>query len=99
MAQAAADPDANIIFGSVINEHLGDEVKITVIATGFHQRELKPTARPSAQVQVPVSAPVTKAMPPPLPPEAKKDPVRLTNVPVAAPATAPAVVRTPVSFR
>src|SRR5574342_184600 len=38
MAQAAADPDANIIFGSVINEHLGDEVKITVIATGFEQR-------------------------------------------------------------
>jgi cell division protein FtsZ len=99
MAQAAADPDANIIFGSVINEHLGDEVKITVIATGFQQRDLKPTARPSAQVQVPVSAPVTKAMPPPLPPEARKEPVRLTNAPITAPATASAVVRTPVSFR
>lgn len=31
----AADPDANIIFGAVINEELGDEVRITVIATGF----------------------------------------------------------------
>ncbi len=97
MAQAAADPDANIIFGSVINEHLGDEVKITVIATGFQGREVKPSVRPSAQVQVPASAPVTKAMPPPLPPEAKKDPIRLATPTV--PVTAPAVVRTPVSFR
>lgn len=31
----AADPDANIIFGAVIDESLGTEVRITVIATGF----------------------------------------------------------------
>lgn len=31
----AADPDANIIFGAVINEDLKDELVITVIATGF----------------------------------------------------------------
>lgn len=31
----AVDPDANIIFGSVIDPELQDEVKITVIATGF----------------------------------------------------------------
>ncbi|HAR63337.1 MAG: cell division protein FtsZ [Candidatus Margulisiibacteriota bacterium] len=31
----AVDPDANIIFGAVINEDLGDEIIITVIATGF----------------------------------------------------------------
>jgi cell division protein FtsZ len=31
----AADPDANIIFGSVIDAHAGDQVRITVIATGF----------------------------------------------------------------
>ena len=31
----AADPDANIIFGSVIDESLGDKVQITVVATGF----------------------------------------------------------------
>jgi cell division protein FtsZ len=31
----SADPDANIIFGAVLNEALGDEMKITVIATGF----------------------------------------------------------------
>ena len=33
----AADPEANIIFGSVIDAHVGDEVRITVIATGFNQ--------------------------------------------------------------
>ncbi|MDV5062489.1 cell division protein FtsZ [Veillonella sp. YH-vei2232] len=31
----AADPDANIIFGSVIDDNLGDKVQITVVATGF----------------------------------------------------------------
>ena len=31
----AADPDVNLIFGAVIDESLQDEIKITVIATGF----------------------------------------------------------------
>jgi cell division protein FtsZ len=35
----AADPEANIIFGSVIDPHAGDEVRITVIATGFQTRD------------------------------------------------------------
>jgi cell division protein FtsZ len=33
--KAAADPEANIIFGTSFDERLGDEVMITVIATGF----------------------------------------------------------------
>ncbi|TMG23378.1 MAG: cell division protein FtsZ [Chloroflexi bacterium] len=33
--KAAADPEANIIFGTSFNERLGEEVAITVIATGF----------------------------------------------------------------
>lgn len=33
--QEAADPDANIIFGSVIDDRLDEEVQVTVIATGF----------------------------------------------------------------
>ena len=33
----AADVDANIIFGSVIDESLGDDVKVTVIAAGFEE--------------------------------------------------------------
>jgi cell division protein FtsZ len=35
IVQEAADPEANIIFGSVINDQLQDEVLVTVIATGF----------------------------------------------------------------
>ena len=35
MAAQAADPDAKIIFGALIDESLQDEVRITVIATGF----------------------------------------------------------------
>ena len=38
LIQEASDPDANIIFGSVIDPNCGDEVRITVIATGFHSR-------------------------------------------------------------
>ncbi|HEY7935158.1 MAG TPA: cell division protein FtsZ [Solirubrobacteraceae bacterium] len=36
--QNAADPNANIIFGSVIDESMGDEVRVTVIGTGFDHR-------------------------------------------------------------
>jgi cell division protein FtsZ len=38
LIQEAADPDANIIFGSVIDSMLADEVRLTVIATGFQPR-------------------------------------------------------------
>jgi cell division protein FtsZ len=41
--QEAAHEDANIIFGAVLDESLGDEVKFTVIATGF--REAMPARR------------------------------------------------------
>lgn len=34
----AAHPEANIIFGAVVDESLGDEIKVTVIATGFQAR-------------------------------------------------------------
>ncbi len=40
--QEAAHEDANIIFGAVIDESLGDEVRITVIATGFPVEETLP---------------------------------------------------------
>jgi cell division protein FtsZ len=35
MISAHADPDANIIFGATIDENMGDQIKISVIATGF----------------------------------------------------------------
>jgi cell division protein FtsZ len=90
MAHAAADPDANIIFGSVIDERMGDEVKITVIATGFQARESdRRPPRAAIQVQVPASAPVAKIPPPPPQAEPKaREPIRLSN-----PAPAAAVVR------
>ncbi len=46
IVQAATDPNANIIFGSVIDEQMGDDVRVTVIATGFdHGRARTRTAR------------------------------------------------------
>ena len=49
---AAADPDANIIFGAVIKEDLSDQVKITVIATGFDEARarLAKMAQPSQHI-------------------------------------------------
>ncbi|HEX6989833.1 MAG TPA: cell division protein FtsZ [Bacillota bacterium] len=41
----AADPDANIIFGAVIDESLGDAVRVTVIATGFDARPRRDRGR------------------------------------------------------
>ncbi len=46
--RAAADPEANIIFGTSFNERLGDEVMITVIATGFDGGKKRQTARHEA---------------------------------------------------
>ena len=37
--QEAADPNANIIFGTVIDRNLQGLIKVTVIATGFHQAD------------------------------------------------------------
>lgn len=45
--QEAADEEANIIFGSVIDETLEDEVRVTVIATGFDDRLTKSSAASS----------------------------------------------------
>lgn len=41
IVRESADPDANIIFGAVIDETLNDEIRITVIATGFEEDEDK----------------------------------------------------------
>lgn len=51
MIREAADEDANIIFGAVIDENMRDEMKITVIATGFDreaQTASQPVAAPAA---------------------------------------------------
>ncbi len=43
----AADPEANIIFGAVINEKFTDDVRITVIATGFDHKIPKAQGEPT----------------------------------------------------
>src|SRR5437868_7170488 len=52
----AADEDANIIFGAVIDEHMVDEMKITVIATGFGEEAIA-VASASAISSLPATAP------------------------------------------
>jgi len=42
IVNSAADPKANIIFGSVVDDGMGDEVRVTVIATGFDHGRARP---------------------------------------------------------
>ena len=48
IVHSVAHPDANIIFGSVIDEHIGESVRVTVIAAGFERWD-NANPRPSAQ--------------------------------------------------
>jgi cell division GTPase FtsZ len=59
--RAAADPEANIIFGTSFNERLGEEIMITVIATGFDGRRRQDAARTQTPERVPagVARPAT----------------------------------------
>ncbi|MEV4896044.1 cell division protein FtsZ [Nonomuraea sp. NPDC055795] len=96
LVSMAAAPDANIIFGTVIDDALGDEVRVTVIAAGFDEvPKLPPAAvRPAAssataaQAAAPVrpsgvQAPSVKAEPvaPPRAEPARPEPVRSDSVP------------------
>src|SRR5882672_755833 len=51
LIQEEADDDANIIFGAVIDEKMGDEVRITVIATGFGSQDRVRDPRPIEREQ------------------------------------------------
>jgi cell division protein FtsZ len=62
LIQTSAHEDANIIFGAVLDEKMGEEVKITVIATGFRdqmpeRRARMLTVEETSVVSVPVVAP------------------------------------------
>ena len=67
LVQEAAHPDANIIFGSVIDDALGDEVRVTVIAAGFEgggpapHQDVTPQQRPAPRVE---QAPAPRAAQP-----------------------------------
>jgi cell division protein FtsZ len=63
---AAADPEANIIFGAVIDERIGGEVKISVIATGFDParplRRVEQYRRPAVEQPKPIAQPVPQTV-------------------------------------
>ena len=52
--ESAADPEANIIFGTNFNERLGEEVMITVIATGFDGSRRLVRSATEERVSIPV---------------------------------------------
>lgn len=55
LVQEVAHPEANIIFGAVIDDALGDEARVTVIAAGFDQVDA--TSQPASPAAKPASAP------------------------------------------
>ena len=63
----AVDPDAEIIFGTSINEELEDEIVITVIATDFQNKEVNyvvpPTITPQKEVVADTNTTQTIATP------------------------------------
>ena len=60
--QNAADPNANIIFGAVIDEAMSDEVRVTVIGTGFDHRPGR-SARSDSRAARPRPPPVDRRPP------------------------------------
>lgn len=69
----AADPDANVIFGAVIDEGMGDQMRVTVIATGFDTdlrrrvpvvgKEAVPSSAETEQAEVAFDSQETVAIP------------------------------------
>ncbi|MFI6101596.1 cell division protein FtsZ [Lentzea sp. NPDC051213] len=88
LVQEAAHPDANIIFGTVIDDSLGDEVRVTVIAAGFDSggpthKKLEPTALSSPPRTA--AGPIASAVAQPAPVVQSPPPVVQAPPPVAHP--------------
>lgn len=77
------DPEANIIFGTVVDESLGDQVRVTVIATGFNDNNVQQTNLPAAHT-IAASRPAPRKASRPSTPSA-----RPTQAPAPTPASAP----------
>ena len=75
LVREAAHPEANIIFGNVIDDALGDEIRVTVIAAGFDDVADTQMSRPSAAR---VAAPVAQQRP--AAPEAKAPAAETTRI-------------------
>ena len=61
LVQEAAHPDCNIIFGAAFDETLEDEIRVTVIATGFDEKPAAPAAAPAAPAPQAAPAPAPSA--------------------------------------
>ncbi|SDX95749.1 cell division protein FtsZ [Modestobacter sp. DSM 44400] len=98
----AAHPDANIIFGAVIDDALGDEVRVTVIAAGFDSG--KPANRRDGHASaVTAAAPAAPVAATPAPPARPAMPAqtgeRLVSQPESRPAPAQAPAPAPTAPR
>jgi cell division protein FtsZ len=87
------DPEANIIFGTVVDESLGDQVRVTVIATGFDDANVQ-TPLPSFGAPAASAPHAHVAAERPQAPSRSQLPARQQT---PAPATAPAPASRPVS--
>jgi len=52
MINSLAAKDAKIIFGAVIDDNLGDEIKITIVATGFDDKSPKPIIKKEVEKKI-----------------------------------------------
>ncbi len=91
LVQEAAHPEANIIFGAVIDDALGDEVRVTVIAAGFDsgapgRAGVAPAARAAA---APAAAPANEVRETPAVPARAEEPEEEAETTPAVPAPAP----------
>lgn len=81
MISREAHPDANVIWGLAFDDALDDEMRITIIATGFESKADEPQAEP---------APQEVAAEPEIAPAPAAEPVAAAEEPVAAPQPQPA---------
>ena len=94
LVQEAAHPDANIIFGAAFDETLEDEIRVTVIATGFDEELAaklanEPFTEAKAKVEEQVAAPTAAPVAPmPLTEETPVVAAPVAAEPVAEPASA-----------
>lgn len=78
-------PDVNLIFGAVIDENMADEIRITVIATGFEQSRVATRRPANARERVPAQRPQPQQRPvqrPPQEPAAPAEPDVEAQAPV-----------------
>ena len=93
LIQNSAHEDANIIFGAVLDERMGDEVKITVIATGFRHGEATVTRSVDADKRTRMFSGAVSETPVPVPVEARPSKPRFMSE-VDAEATSAVTPRT-----